>query len=143
MSRKRKIRKPRQHNRNATILEGRLVKNKRGFGFVCPEDGDDIFVAGRDMNGAMNGDFVRVKAHENFRKRGAFEGKIIKIIERSCQVVVGRLIMERGLLLIEPISSNDDAMSISKKILGQHKLAMLFKPKLSSILRQATWLKVK
>ena len=130
MSRKRKIRKPRQHNRNATILEGRLVKNKRGFGFVCPEDGDDIFVSGRDMNGAMNGDFVRVKAHENFRKRGAFEGKIIKIIERSCQVVVGHLIMERGLLLIEPISSNDDAISISKKNIGAAQIGDVVQAKI-------------
>ena len=130
MSRKRKIRKPRQHNRNATILEGRLVKNKRGFGFVCPEDGDDIFVSGRDMNGAMNGDFVRVKAHENFIKRGAFEGKIIKIIERSCQVVVGHLIMERGLLLIEPISSNDDAISISKKNIGAAQIGDVVQAKI-------------
>ena len=30
------------------IVEGKLMKNKRGFGFVCPDDGVDVFVSGRD-----------------------------------------------------------------------------------------------
>lgn len=100
------------------------MKNKRGFGFVCPNNVDDVFVSGRDMNGAMNGDIVRVKARENNRRRGAFEGNIIKIIERSCQYVVGHLIMERGLYLVYPINNNKDYIMISKRILAQQKLEM-------------------
>ena len=80
MSRRRKIKKPKRNARRTMIVEGKLMKNKRGFGFVCPDDGADIFVSGRDMNGAMNGDIVRVKSRENHRRRGAFEGIIIKIV---------------------------------------------------------------
>ena len=72
MSRKRKIKKPKRNTRKSMIVEGKLMKNKRGFGFVCPDNGDDVFVSGRDMNGAMNGDIVRVKARENHRRRGAY-----------------------------------------------------------------------
>jgi len=130
MSRKRKIKKPKRNARKSMIVEGKLMKNKRGFGFVCPNNGDDVFVSGRDMNGAMNGDIVRVKARENNRRRGAFEGNIIKIIERSCQYVVGHLIMERGLYLVYPINNNKDYIMISKKNIGSAKTGDVVKAKI-------------
>lgn len=130
MSRKRKIKKPKRNTRKSIIVEGKLMKNKRGFGFVCPDNGDDVFVSGRDMNGAMNGDIVRVKARENHRRFGAFEGNIIKIIERSCQYVVGHLTMERGLYLIDPINNNNDYIMISKKNLGSAKPGDIIKAKI-------------
>ena len=39
---------------------GTLDKNRAGFGFVRQEEGEDIFVARSNMNGAMNGDLVQV-----------------------------------------------------------------------------------
>lgn len=130
MSGKRKITKPKRSTRKYVIVEGKLMKNKRGFGFVCPNNVDDVFVSGRDMNGAMNGDIVRVKARENNRRRGAFEGNIIKIIERSCQYVVGHLIMERGLYLVYPINNNKDYIMISKKNIGSAKTGDVVKAKI-------------
>ncbi|ASS38077.1 ribonuclease R [Mogibacterium pumilum] len=130
MSRKRKIKKQKRNTRKSIIVEGKLMKNKRGFGFVCPDNSDDVFVSGRDMNGAMNGDIVRVKARENHRRLGAFEGNIIKIIERSCQYVVGHLTMERGLYLIDPINNNNDYIMISKKNLGSAKPGDVIKAKI-------------
>lgn len=121
MSRKRKIKKPKRNARKSMIVEGKLMKNKRGFGFVCPDNGDDVFVSGRDMNGAMNGDIVRVKARENHRRRGAYEGNIIKIVDRSCQYVIGHLTIQRGLYLVDPINNNYDHIMISKKNLGSAK----------------------
>lgn len=121
MSRKRKIKKPKRNARKSMIVEGKLMKNKLGFGFVCPDNGDDVFVSGRDMNGAMNGDIVRVKARENHRRRGAYEGNIIKIVDRSCQYVIGHLTIQRGLYLVDPINNNYDHIMISKKNLGSAK----------------------
>ena len=130
MSRKRKIKKSKRNLRKSMIIEGKLTKNKRGFGFVCPENGDDVFVSGRDMNGAMNGDIVRVKARENYRRHGAFEGYIIKIIERSCQYIVGHLIRERGLYLVNPINNNNDYIMVSKKNIGASKPGDVVKAKI-------------
>ena len=130
MSRKRKIKKSKRNLRKSMIIEGKLTKNKRGFGFVCPENGDDVFVSGRDMNGAMNGDIVRVKARENYRRHGAFEGYIIKIIERSCQYIVGHLIRERGLYLVNPINNNNDYIMVSKKNIGASKPGDVVKVKI-------------
>ena len=121
MSRKRKIKKPKRNARKSMIVEGKLMKNKRGFGFVCPDNGDDVFVSGRDMNGAMNGDIVRVEARENHRRRGAYEGNIIKIVDRSCQYVIGHLTIQHGLYLVDPINNNYDHIMISKKNLGSAK----------------------
>ncbi|WP_456153107.1 RNB domain-containing ribonuclease, partial [Mogibacterium sp.] len=130
MSRKRKIKKPKRNTRKSMIVEGKLMKNKRGFGFVCPDNGDDVFVSGRDMNGAMNGDIVRVKARENHRRRGAYEGNIIKIVERSCQYVIGHLTIQRGLYLVDPINNNYDHIMISKKNLGSAKPEDVVKAKI-------------
>ena len=130
MSRKRKIKKPKRNTRKSMIVEGKLMKNKRGFGFVCPDNGDDVFVSGRDMNGAMNGDIVRVKARENHRRRGAYEGNIIKIVERSCQYVIGHLTIQRGLYLVDPINNNYDHIMISKKNLGSAKPGDVVKVKI-------------
>lgn len=130
MSKKRKIKKPKRNTRKSMIVEGKLMKNKRGFGFVCPDNGDDVFVSGRDMNGAMNGDIVRVKARENHRRRGAYEGNIIKIVERSCQYVIGHLTIQRGLYLVDPINNNYDHIMISKKNLGSAKPGDVVKVKI-------------
>ena len=130
MSRRRKIKKPKRNARRTMIVEGKLMKNKRGFGFVCPDDGDDVFVSGRDMNGAMNGDIVRVKARENHRRRGAFEGNIIKIVERSCKYVIGHLIVQRGLYLVNPINKNNDHIMISKHNLSSAKPGDIVKAKI-------------
>ena len=130
MSRKRKIKKPKRNYKKTMIVEGKLMKNKRGFGFVCPDSGDDVFVSGRDMNGAMNGDLVRVKAHENQRRRGAFEGNIIKIIERNIHYVVGHLSRERGLYLVHPINTNNDYIMVSKKNIGTAKPGDVVKAKI-------------
>ena len=130
MSRKRKIKKPKRNNKKAIIVEGKLMKNKRGFGFVCPNSGDDVFVSGRDMNGAMNGDLVLVKARENHRRRGAFEGNIIKVIERNSQYVVGHLSRERGLYLVHPINTNNDYIMVSKKNIGSAEPGDVVKAKI-------------
>lgn len=130
MSRRRKIKKPKRNARRTMIVEGKLMKNKRGFGFLCPDDGVDVFVSGRDMNGAMNGDIVRVKSRENHRRRGAFEGNIIKIVERSCKYVIGHLIVQRGLYLVNPINNNNDHVMISKHNLSSAKPGDVVKAKI-------------
>ncbi len=61
----------------------------KGYAFFVPDDknGDDLFIAARDLNGASHGDRVEVvKISQN---RGSGEGAVVKILERGDDVVVG------------------------------------------------------
>ncbi len=74
------------------LVVGRLQSNPRGFGFVVPEqrdhDSKDVFVASTNLMEAMHGDRV-VARIERQSDRGP-EGRIIRILERSQEHLVGR-----------------------------------------------------
>lgn len=74
----------------ARTLRGTFQAHPRGFGFVMVEgEEQDIFISEDDMNGALQGDEVEVvltKASDGERRR---EGKILKIISRGTQRLVG------------------------------------------------------
>ena len=73
----------------AKHLRGIFQANARGFGFVMIEgEPEDIFIGEEDMGGAMQGDEVEVvitKASAGKRR----EGKILKIVNRGTQRLVG------------------------------------------------------
>ena len=73
-----------------TAIVGRFESHQKGFGFVVVEgEEDDIYVAEKDINGALHNDMVQVvvtsEKHEGKRR----EGKILKVIERGTQEIVG------------------------------------------------------
>ncbi len=73
------------------LIVGKLCVYREGFGFVDPvEGGKGVFVPGRSMAGAMNGDIVAVEVVKEGRD-GRREGKIVSIIERAVKKVVGRV----------------------------------------------------
>ena len=72
-------------------LEGVFRASDKGFGFVEFEDDEleDVFIPPKSVNGALNGDKVRIsifKPKEGSRKA---EAKIIKVIKREKETVVG------------------------------------------------------
>ena len=70
------------------LVAGRLAVNPRGYGFVRPEHGgDDIYVAGANLGGAMHGDRVTVRVE---RARERAEGRIVDVLERANAELVGR-----------------------------------------------------
>src|SRR6267378_921648 len=75
------------------LYVGRLQTHPAGYGFVTPErpldSGGDIYIAGTHLNEAMNGDRVVVRI-ERIKDSGRAEGRIIRILERSNQWLVGR-----------------------------------------------------
>ncbi len=78
----------------------RLVKLARTFGFAQPlEGGQDVFIPGKYLMGAMPGDLVLVTLDEHPRRAGTLEGKVAAIAEenkRFCGVVAkldGRLVL--------------------------------------------------
>lgn len=74
------------------LVAGRFSASSKGFGFVIPDDviGQDIFIAPRDIGGAMNNDRVicRVQRGRSLERKGR-EGEIIRILERAHKNVVG------------------------------------------------------
>ena len=75
------------------LVAGRLHTNPGGFGFVAPDDAErsdrrDIYIAAANLSEAMHGDRVLVRV-ERHTPRG-LEGRIVRIVERAHDTVVGR-----------------------------------------------------
>src|SRR5438477_11584813 len=76
------------------LYVGRLQTHPAGYGFVTPERspdfaGGDIYVSGPHLNDAMQGDRVVVRI-ERLKEGGRAEGRIIRILERANEWIVGR-----------------------------------------------------
>ena len=84
MARKKRMEKARQGG----LIVGRISVNRRGYGFVEAEEGD-IYVASRDMAGAMHRDVVGVRLTASRGRQGR-SGVVAKVIERANETVVGR-----------------------------------------------------
>src|SRR5436309_8966331 len=76
------------------LYVGRLQTHPSGYGFVTPERplepaGGDIYISGLHLNEAMQGDRV-VARIERIKDGGRAEGRIIRILERANEWIVGR-----------------------------------------------------
>ncbi len=85
------------------LVAGRLVVNPAGFGFCVPDDPDDehVHVPSAAVRPAMHGDRVLVRV-EKFRRRGRFEGRVVKVLERGSNRIVGVLRQGRTAAVVVP-----------------------------------------
>lgn len=100
--------------KKANLLVGKLDANQRGFGFVVPvKEGisDDIYVDAEGLGSAMNGDIVVVrlpsstKKRKRSRKKERNAGKIINVLRRENETVVGTLKKSKHLNYVAPDNS--------------------------------------
>ena len=78
---------------NSNLKIGKMIANKKGYGFVDIEGPEDVFVAPTNMNHAIHGDDVVV---EVISKKGLqMEGRIVKIINRKLKQMVGELYFDK------------------------------------------------
>ena len=78
---------------NGNLKIGKMIANKKGFGFVDIEGPEDVFIAPTNMNHAIHGDDVVV---EIITKKGLqMEGRIVKIINRKLKHMVGELYYDK------------------------------------------------
>ena len=82
------------------LYVGRLETHPGGYGFVTPERplepaGGDIYISGPHLNEAMQGDRVLVRI-ERVKEGGRPEGRIIRILERANERIVGRYDRDEG-----------------------------------------------
>jgi ribonuclease R len=75
--------------REMNLVSGTLRCTRSGNGFVIPdtEGQKDVFVSSRNFNNAVHGDRVAVRMDHYFR--GKPEGKIIRVISRNSNTIIG------------------------------------------------------
>ncbi len=84
------------------LVVGRVVGHPDGFGFLIPDDGsDDLFLSPREMRQVLHGDRV-VACEIGVDRRGRREGRIVEVLERQNQTVVGQYIEEGGVGFVIP-----------------------------------------
>jgi len=81
-------------------VTGRLSVNPRGYGFVATTAGD-VYVAGRDMHGAMHSDTVAVRLFQRTRGLGQ-AGEVLRVVERANDHIVGRFEKTGRMAIVTP-----------------------------------------
>ena len=84
------------------LIAGRVRCHPDGYGFVIPEkEGEeDVFIGPRNLKEAMHGDRVVARV-ESIRKKGK-EGRIIRILERKTNKVVGKFLKAKNYFYVVP-----------------------------------------
>jgi ribonuclease R len=98
---------------NQDLVVGRLRMHRDGYGFVIPEPGSlparvqgklqgDIFIPPPEVGNAMHGDQVLVEMGR-LRNDGKAEGRIVRVMEREQETVVGIFHYGSGRNFVSPI----------------------------------------
>jgi ribonuclease R len=83
-------------------VEGIVQGHRDGHGFVIRDDGEsDIYLPPNEMRAVLHKDRVKVRIVRSDRK-GRPEGRVVEIMERSTQVIIGRLLCESGIWIVAP-----------------------------------------
>ncbi|MBV9617631.1 MAG: VacB/RNase II family 3'-5' exoribonuclease, partial [Verrucomicrobia bacterium] len=93
----------------ADLVTGKLSIHQSGFGFLVPEKSGekDIFVAAENTGTAMNGDRVVVRISRDVpqrrtKDRHRSEGRVIRILERARDAIVGTLQQSKNFYYVVP-----------------------------------------
>ncbi len=82
------------------LVCGRVQGHPDGFGFLIPDDNsDDLFLAPRDMREVFHGDRVMARVAGEDR-RGRRMGRIVEVLERAHELMVGRFFVEHGVAFV-------------------------------------------
>jgi len=89
------------------LLRCRVQGHRDGYGFAMPIGGakdDDIYLSARQMNFVFDGDEVLVRV-TGLDRRGRQEGKVVEVLVRAHQRIVGRYQEESGIGYVIPDNS--------------------------------------
>lgn len=83
-------------------VQGKIQGTSKGYAFLIPDDMqlEDIFIAEKDLNGAMHGDRAVVIVRNNGGRRQ--EGKVTQVIERGSLRTVGLLKIVKKIAYVVP-----------------------------------------
>ena len=83
-------------------IEGVINGHRDGHGYVVRDDGEgDIYLPPNEMRAVLHTDRVKARIVRHDRK-GRAEGRVVEIIERPPQPIIGRLLHESGVWLVAP-----------------------------------------
>ena len=86
---------------NSHLVKGRLILNEKGFGFIeIGKDVKDVYVNEKNINAAVDGDLVLFEYLNKDKERP--EGRIIKVIKRNFDPIVGEVIVIDGDYFVRP-----------------------------------------
>ncbi len=98
--------------RQVNLVTGTVAVHRDGYGFVrTGQEGKDVFVPARYLREVMDGDRVVVRVERGWRGAGP-EGRVIRVLERAHQTLVGRYEAGRALRLCRSRRSTSDARSV-------------------------------
>jgi ribonuclease R len=91
----------------ADLVTGKLSIHPAGYGFLAPEKGTepDLFIAAENIGTAMHGDRVVARISREApsnRIKGRQEGRVIRILERAHDTIVGTLQRSRNFYYVVP-----------------------------------------
>lgn len=92
--------KPEKHK--SYKLEGKIQSTSKGYAFLIPADinESDVYIAERDLNGAIHNDIVVVQV--TYGKNRKPEGKVVQVLERGNELIVGKINMNKNCAYVEP-----------------------------------------
>ena len=89
------------------LVAGRVQGHRDGFGFLIPDDAsDDLFLGPRQLRSVFDGDRV-LACVTGIDRRGRREGRIVEVLERKTQQVVGRYYEDNGVAFVTPESKRN------------------------------------
>src|SRR5207249_5320847 len=91
----------------ADLVAGKLSIHQVGYGFLTPETAGepDVFIAAENIGTAMHGDRVVARISRDTphdRIKGRREGRVIRILERAHDTIVGTLQRSRNFYYVVP-----------------------------------------
>ena len=97
----------------SNLVRCRYQAKSAGFGFGLVEDGEDVYISAKNLNGAMNDDEILVEICDSTGR--SREGKVVKILKRNVTQVIGRFSKSRNFGFVVPIDDSIEDIYISKK----------------------------
>ena len=112
---------------NSHLVKGRLILNEKGFGFIeIGKDVKDVYVNEKNINDAVDGDLVLFEYLNKDKERP--EGRIIKVIKRNFDPIVGEVIVIDGDYFVRPDRKGADIYIPRDKLGGAvegHKVVVI------------------
>jgi len=89
-------------NTSSDEFNASVQGHRDGHGFLQREDGEaDVYLPANEMRAVLHKDRVKARIVRHDRK-GRPEGRVLEILERPPQPIIGRLLQESGIWLVAP-----------------------------------------
>ena len=103
------------------IYKGKIIGHERGFAFCVVLGMDDFFIAPRNLNGALNGDIVLIKAFNDNKNAHSTEAEVIKIIERNNTTIVGTFFSDKKQSFVKPDNTKiNGVVKVNKNFIAKN-----------------------